>query len=193
MSTERAGGAALRVGMRALAKAAGASVWALFVPRPTGLTLACQDDLDQKTLDLSNSAWARKREMLEAGQPVRFGVALVCPLFDGPNLVGIAYFNPAEESFPNEDSRVDAALVAARISTTQVQRGRGSYLVAGVSQTGFVMEAMRDEIAIALTEAEGNVSLAARRMGLTRQGLYHRAGNLDIDVASIRARFRGKK
>jgi hypothetical protein len=179
--------------MQALANAAGASVCALFVPRPTGLILACQNDLDQKTLDITHSAWARKREVLEAGHPVRFGVALVCPLFDGPNLVGIAYFNPADESFPNEESRADAALVAARLSTWQGQAGRSSYLTAGLSQSDRVMELMRDEVAIALNEAAGNVSSAARRLGLTRQGLYHRAGILGIDLTTFRARFRGKK
>jgi hypothetical protein len=179
--------------MQALARAAGASVCALFVPRPTGLILACQDELDQKTLDITNSAWARRRELLEAGHPVRFGVALVYPLFDGPNLVGIAYFNSADEAFPNEESRADAALVAARLNAWQVQAGRGSYLTTGLSPTGFVVEAMRDEIAIALNDAEGNVSSAARRLGLTRQGLYHRADSLGIDLTAFRARFRRKK
>jgi hypothetical protein len=179
--------------MQALAMAAGASVCALFVPRPSGLILACQDELDQKTLDITHSAWARQREALEAGHSVRFGVALVCPLFDGPNLAGIAYFNPADESFPNEESRADAALVAARMSAWQVQRDRRSYLGAGLTQAGVVTEAMRDEVAIALNEAEGNVASAARRLGITRQGLYHRADNLGIDLMAFRARFRGKK
>ncbi len=180
--------------MSALASAAQASVCAVFfATQGGGLSLVWQASLDQTALDLVHAAWARKREELEAGRMVRYGLALVWPLFDGPRLVALAYFNSAIEEFPTEASRADAALLAARLATMRPEIALSSYMATGLSQPGAVEEVKRDQIYVAVDACQGNVSLAARRLGLTRQALYLRAAKLDVDIAAIRVRYRGRK
>lgn len=173
----------------ALGRAAGASVCALFIPRQqAGLALVCQESLDQVALDIAHGAWARRREDFEAGRAARYGQALVLPLFDGPRLVGIGYFNPAGDAFPDEEARADTALVAARLAQVRPAGGYSSYAATGLSGPDAIDDVFRDQLAVILDGAEGNVSMAARQVGLTRQALYNRADKLGVDLSTFRKR-----
>lgn len=166
----------------------------LFGPKQGGgLSLWWQAGLDQTALDLVHAAWARKRDVLDSGRMVRYGPALVWPLFDGPRLVALAYFNPAVEDFPGEASRADAAVLTSRLASVPAVGTLSSYLATGLSSADVVEEVMRDQIHVALEACAGNISMAARQLELSRQAFYLRAAKFNIDLQEIRNRIRGRK
>jgi hypothetical protein len=173
----------------ALARAAEAAVCAVFIPRKqAGLALVCQDALDQTALDVVHGAWARRREDFEAGRLVRYGQALIWPLFLGPRLVGIGYFNPARDEFPDGVARGHAALMAERLAEMRPAGAYSSYMATGLSGRDAIDDVLRDQLAVILDGAEGNVSMAARQVGMTRQAIYNRADRLGMDVTTFRKR-----
>lgn len=157
-----------------------------------GLALVTQIEMDQQAWDIPHALWARKREQLEAGHIERYGFALVWPLFDGPKLVGLVYLNHARDGFPDEKSREDAALLAARTASLNISVMLNSYLTTRLLDPSAVEELQRDQVAVSLDFAGGNLSAAARQLGLSRQAFHARAVRYGIDPSMFKKRRRGK-
>lgn len=182
----------LRVGLSTLAEAAGASRAALFAPRQSSLVLVVQIELNQQAWDIPHLLWARRREKLEAGSIERYGFTLVWPLFDAGKLVGLVYLDHARDGFPDERSREDAALLATRVASLTVSASLNSYLTTGLLDPGAVHELQRDQIVVSLEATGGNLSAAARHLGLSRQAFHARAVRYGVDPEVFKKRRRRK-
>ena len=164
----------------------------LFAPRPVGLALVAQIEMDQQAWDIPHALWARKREQLEAGSIEGYGFALFWPLFDGPKLVGLIYLDHARDGFPDQKSREDAALLAARMASLNVTVMLNSYLTTRFLDPGAVEELQRDQVAVSLDFAGGNLSAAARQLGLSRQAFHARVVRHGIDPSVFKKRRRSR-
>jgi hypothetical protein len=176
--------------LAALAERTGASCAVLFVARDTGPVLAVRQEVPPAAMDLVSSAWARKRELLQAGRLVPYGDSVIWPLFDGPKLVALVYLDRVRSGFPNDECRQNGADITDRLRRINPPSLMGSYLAAGLSLTEATQEVARDQLATALALANGNVTGAARLLGITRETVYKRAHRLDLDIKGFRVRFR---
>lgn len=178
----------LRLVVAALAERAGATSVVLFAPRDTGLTMVVQHEVTQAALDLAHSAWMRKRELLQAGSVVRYGRAVVWPLFDGPKLVALVYLDAAPAQFPDDEAREHGSDLILRLRRLNPPSPVATYLATGLSLADAFEEVQRDQLALALELYHGNVTAAARLLGVTRETIYKRAHRLGLDIPTFRAR-----
>lgn len=183
----------VRIALATLARAAGAGHVVLYAPRPKGLALVAQIEIDQRAVDMVHVAWARKREQLEAGMIVAYGLSLVWPLFDGPHLVGLLYLDQAPDGFPDEKSRATAAVLAARLTTVTVASVVNSYFTTRLADPNLLDELVRDQTAVCLDANGGNVTQAARQLGISRQALHARAAKFGLDLDLFKQRHRRKR
>ncbi len=182
----------LRVLVAALAERAGATSVVLFVPRDAGPALVAYHDVTQAALDIAHSVWARKREELRAGRIVSYGHAVVWPLFDGPELAAFLYLDRTPPDFPDDDSRAHGADITARLRRVLLPSRVATYLATGLSLAEAADEVERDRLVMALDLCGGNVTAAARHLGITRETLYKRAHRLEVEIRKVRQRRLGR-
>lgn len=179
-----------RASLVTLAEAAGATCAVLFTPRSTGLALVAQVDVDQLAFDIANGTWTRRRDALERGEILRKGSAVLWPLFDGRDMKGLVYLNRAPEDFPDEKSREDGAVLAARLARATVPLPASSYLTTRLIDPNVTDEVLADQLALMLELQGGNISAVARRLGISRVAVYARAERFGVDIHKYRRRPR---
>lgn len=185
---ERSLADSFRIGLRTLAEAAGAYAAALFATRSTGLALLTQIEITQGPLDITHTAWARRRARLEDGHIERYGAAVVWPLFDGPDLVALVYLDRAPQGFPDDETRETAAVLAARVGRSQLPVAMNSYLTTRLNDPRALEEFQRDQLAVSLHVSGGNVAASARQLGVSRQTVYARMDRLGVELSEFRRR-----
>lgn len=176
--------------LKVMADEAGAECAALYAPASGGLSLVKQVGLDQAASDLVFAAWAKHEARLSAGQPVRYGVAVFRPLFDKRErkLVAVLFLDHMADDFP-EDLWLDVCGRIVRLMQfVEPTNPIATYLACGLNYIDAVAELERDRLAVALRQTDGNVSAAARRLGICRDTVYVRAAQLGMDVRAFRLR-----
>lgn len=182
----------IRLLLVTVAEIAGATCAALFAPRASGLALVVQFEVNQTAFDIAYGGWARKRDELEAGRCVRYGKAVLWPLFEGRELVAVVYLDRAPQDFPDDLSREDGAVIATRMRRLSIPSPFTSLSTTKLSARDALREMQRDQLATTLSELNGNVSAAARHLGIARETFYARAHRLDIEIAEFRKRRSGR-
>lgn len=186
------GSAHLRILVAGLAERAGAACGVLFATQESGPVLADRFEVDQVALSIVYSAWARRRHELQAGAILRYGTAVIWPLFDGPQLVALVYLDRASGAFPDDGARQLADDIRDRLRGT-ITNTLSTYLAVGVNaiQAGF--EVQRDHLMLTLDFYHYNVAAVAQLFGVSRDTIYRRADRLGIDIMEERRRHAGRR
>ena len=169
---------------------AGAKCGIVFAQRGEGLAFVAQCNMNQRGMDLAYACWARRREDLKAGRLIRYGGAVVWPLFQGPELAAFIYLDQAHEKFPGPASQQDALRLLQRMADTRVASPAASYLAAGIAFAEAGDQFQADQLAMALESTGGNVTAAAGLLQISRETVYARAEEHDIDIDRIRDKRR---
>lgn len=186
------GSAHLRILVAGLSERAGATCGVLFATRESGPVLADRFEVDQTALSIVYSAWARRRHELQAGAILRYGTAVIWPLFDGPQLVALVYLDRVAATFPDDGARHLADDIRDRLrglTTTTLS----SYLAVGVNALEAGLEVQRDHLMMALDFHHYNVAAVALLFGVARDTIYRRADRLGIDILEERRRHAGRR
>jgi hypothetical protein len=171
------------------ARDAGATRAAVFAPTGTGLALAAQWALDQAALDIAHSGWARHRAELTAGKTVRYGQAVLWPLFSsGRDVCALVYLDKAPADFPDERGRANGAAIAAWMPNVKVPTPGTTYMASRLAHVEVVAEILADQLALLLRFFRGNVSAVANHLGVARMTVYDRIGRYQLDLAEFRPR-----
>lgn len=165
---------------------AGAKRGIVFAQRGEGLAFVAQCNINQIGMDLAYACWARRRADLKAGRLVRYGRAVVWPLFRGPELAAFIYLDHAHENFPSPASQQDALRLLQRMADSRVASPAASYLAAGLGFAKAGDQFQADQLALALESTGGNVTAAAGLLQISRETVYARAEEHDIDIDRIR-------
>jgi DNA-binding NtrC family response regulator len=180
----------LSVHLKAAAALAEAHVAALFVPGPERtLALRAAVDLDQAGIDSSGFAWSSHEQALRAGTLTRVGQGIVWPLLLDGTLVALMYLDTAHPTFPEPHEQSHARVLAERVRALERPRALGPYL-AGVASPA---AELRRQLEVVLRQVAGNVSAAARVLGVNRDTIYERAGRLAVDLTAFRPRALGRR
>ncbi len=166
---------------------------ALFAPSGKGLSLLAQKNIDQSGLDIAHACWVRQRREIDAARPFLYGCALLWPLFDGPELKALLYLDRVREGFPDDTSREDARRLLRIMTNVRVGSPVAAYLDAGIVATKVADSFLADQLAMALQGANGNVTSAARALGISRETVYERVDRFGIDLETFRPRRRGHR
>lgn len=183
----------LRVLLMRVVRRAQAKVAAVFVPRGEGLALVVQVGVDQAALDIAHAGWLRHNKTLRAGRVVRFGMARLWPLFDGPAITALVFVDRAPEDFPDERMREDGALIALRAPRCGKLSALDTYAPADYRPEDVIAEFERDRLVLLLRQHRGNVSAIATAMGVCRDTVYDRIAHADLDLAAFRPRTRERR
>jgi hypothetical protein len=178
----------LAVHLKAAAALAEAQVAALFVPARDGsLELRAGESLDQAGIDCARIAWAGHQAELRRGITQRMGVSVVWPILLGTELVAVVYLDQVHAGFPEQHQESHARVLAERVRTLAMPKALGPYIAALADRRSDV----RRQLEVALRQVAGNVSAAARVLGVNRDTIYERAARFSIDLAAFRPLRRG--
>lgn len=182
----------LLVTLKRIVRVARAEVGAVFVPRGDGLALVTQIGIDQPALDVVHACWFRNLPELRAGRIVRFSAACLWPLFNGPQIVALIYLDRAPADFPDDHTREDAALVAARAPRCGKPSALASLAGNGYRPADIGAQLERDQLVMLLRQHRGNVSDVAYAMAVSRDTVYKRAREARplVDIDEFRPRKR---
>lgn len=176
--------------MVVLAERNDATCAALFMLHEGRPSLVAQFDLNQLALNTVHGACAQRRDELGEGTLLHYGEAVVWPLFDDRQLVGLAYLNRAPESFPDDKCRQEGADIVAHLRQWTPPSNLGAYVASGLSLVEAGKAVERDVLAGALELMKGNVSAVADMFNVTRETIYRRADRLHVDIDRYRKRTR---
>lgn len=178
--------------LKRVARRAQAQIGAVFVPRGDGLALVAQFGINQPALDVVNACWLRHQKELRAGHVVRFSAARLWPLFDGPEIAALVYLDRAPADFPDDRTRDDGALIAARAQRCGKPSALDALVPPGYRPADIIAELERDQLVMLLTTHRGNVTAVAGAMGLCRDTVYDLLRNAkpSLSIEQFRPRRR---
>jgi transcriptional regulator of acetoin/glycerol metabolism len=180
----------LSVHLKAAAALAEAHVAALFVPGPERtLDLRAGVDLDQAGIDSAGVVWSNHEQTLREGALTRLGQAIVWPLLLDGTLVALMYLDTAHADFPEPHEQSHGRVLAERVRALERPRALGPYL-AGIASPA---ADLRRQLEVVLRQVAGNVSAAARVLGVNRDTIYERAARLALDLPSFRPHATAKR
>ncbi len=179
----------LAIHLRAAAEIAQADVVALFVPDGGGgLGLSGSHSLDpegrgfsQDDMDLTRATWRAHRDLLERGETVRAGSAVVWPLRLDGRFAGLVYLDRADPSFPSEHDWAHGRVLAERVLALD-RRSIG----AGVAEQASPDEENGRLLVLAFRQTGGNVAGSARLIGVNRDTIYCWASKYGINIEDYR-------
>lgn len=176
----------LRVLLKRVARRSDAKVSAVFVPRGDDLALVVQFGIDQLALDVVRAGWRRHQSVLRAGQLVRFGLASLWPVFEGPEIAAVIYVDRTPDDFPDDRTRDDGALIAARAPRCGKPSALDACLTVGYRPETVIAELEHNRLAELFTTHRGNVTAVAHALGVCRDTAYAKARQANIDIDAFR-------
>lgn len=179
----------LAIHLRAAAEIAQAEVVALFVPDGNGgLGLGGSHSLNpagpgfsQDGMDVTKATWRAHRELLERGQAVRVGSAVMWPLRLEQRFAGVVYLDRADSSFPSEHDQAHGSVIAERLLALD-RRSVG----AGVAEQAPREDQNGQLLVLAFRQTGGNVAGSARLIGVNRDTIYCWAAKYGIHIDDYR-------
>ncbi len=176
----------LEILLKLVAHEANADRAAVYVPRNGSLALVVQMKLDQAVSDLVLAAWASHRPEFNAAKTVRYGTTAIRPLFQDGRLMALVFLNKTSEQPPTKSQLDVYTRMLPLIERAGTPSPIGSYLACGLAYIDAARELDRDHLAIVLSQVNGNVAAAARRLGVCRATVYLRAERTGLVVSTFR-------